>query len=65
MNKEHRCLFGIVVLTVLFTITAILAALMMSKTLLVVSIGLGLTCWVSVCVLFVVFILNNANGINY
>ena len=59
MNKEHRCLFGTVVLAVLYAITAILAVLMMSKTLLVLSVAFGLTCWVSICVLFAVFIVAN------
>ena len=61
MNTERteRIMFGTVVLTVLYATTAILAVLLKSKTLLVVSIGLGLTCWVSICVLFAVFIVAN------
>ena len=59
MNKEHRCLFGTVVLAVLYATTAILAVLLKSKTLLVLSVAFGLTCWVSICVLFAVFIVAN------
>ena len=59
MNVERILLASSVVLTVLFTVTAIFAVLLVSKTLLSATVGIGVACWLTVLALFIVFILNN------
>lgn len=59
MNVERILLASSVVLTVLFTVTAIFAVLLVSKTLLSATVGIGVACWLTVFALFIVFILNN------